>query len=243
MTLMPLLVTPSSSNPGGQDAPWWWRRADWLYGSLLSGSLSHHGKDAEEKHPVELSDIDTLTFADGGLVIGDPYLLWGEDAEPILQRLQPTSYEVVAARAVVGPDHRRNAGALLVGAAGEVVSWDMARWSDPDLTGLNGEEMYGYGVDAGTGCFASTSAAPTMIRVLADDEGMLGDPLSQVFESGTSGGAGVRAPEAGAEPVAVFESGWGDGFYPTWLGSDAAGEIILVLTDFMLTADPSQANH
>lgn len=242
MIPMPELSTARSLNADTVAAPWWWRRADWLYASIVSGTMLDAQADPEAKHPVEVSHLGSLTFADGGLVIGDPYIMWDDDAKPVIQHLGSTPYEVVAARAVVGPDHRRNAAALLVGPAEEeIVSWDMARWSDPELSGLGGQEMYGYGVDAGTGCFASTSAAPTMIRVLSEDEGMLEDPLSQIFESGKSGGAGVRAPEAGAEPVAVFESGWGDGFYPTWLGRNAAGQIVLVLTDFMLISDPENA--
>lgn len=235
MTQMP--VNSASWSGSADTTPWWWHRANWLYGALLNGSLADHGGAEPAKYPVEFRELGSLDFSGGELVIGDPYLMW-DDTRPIVQWLLPQAYDVVTARAVVGLEHRRNAAAMLVGAPDAITSWDIARWSDQDPGSLGEEEMYGYGVDAGTGCFASAEAAPTMMRVLSEDAGMLEDPLSQIFESGTSGGGGVRAPEEGADLVAVFESGWGDGFYPTWLGRNSAGEIVLVLTDFMLTGDP-----
>lgn len=58
-----------------------------------------------------------------------------------------------------------------------------------------------------------------------------------------SDGIGTRSavvvvPEEGAAPVAACSSGWGDGAYPTWLGLDAAGNVTVAVTDFLLTGDP-----
>ncbi len=32
----------------------------------------------------------------------------------------------------------------------------------------------------------------------------------------------------------MFETGWGDGLYPTWFGLDRAGDVIVAMTDFLL---------
>ena len=72
---------------------------------------------------------------------------------------------------------------------------------------------------------------------------MLEDPISRALVDDKIGtdSAAIVAPEAGAVPVALFSSGWGDGSYPTWLGLSGRGDIVAAVTDFLLTADPCEA--
>jgi hypothetical protein len=187
---------------------------------------------------VVLDRIGQLIFEDGRLVLADPYLM-DEDPVPVVQQLVSMPYEVVVARAEVGPDHQRIAAAMLVSGAGAIDTWQMAHWAGQDPASLAREEFVGYGVDAGTGCFASPAAAKIAGGVLAADAGMLEDPISRALFSGApAAGAAVVAPEEGAPPVAVFSSGWGDGLYPTWLGMNERGEVPVAITDFLLTGDP-----
>lgn len=189
--------------------------------------------------PVTVTSLGTLTFEIGELVVADPYLLAG-DVGPVTQRLRTSPYEVSIARATVGPAHDRNAAALLVnGLDCSVVDWDIARWPSQDVTALKNGAFFGYGVDAGAGCFADRASATVAGAVLAADAGRLDDPLSRALLADPKApGAAVVAPAEGARPVAVFTSGWGDGTYPTWLGRDESGDVVVVLTDFLLTGDP-----
>ncbi|MFD8809904.1 DUF4241 domain-containing protein, partial [Streptomyces sp. NPDC059597] len=97
------------------------------------------------------------------------------------------------------------------------------------------DEFYGYGVDAGTGCFYDASAD----GAFPDCEGDEG-PLWDAFEDSkwAPGPHRVTSPDAGHDLIA-FSSGWGDGAYPTWIGRDAAGEITCFLTDFFVAPDPT----
>ena len=48
----------------------------------------------------------------------------------------------------------------------------------------------------------------------------------------------VVQPDGGAESR-HFRLRMGDGQYPTWLGIDTAGEVVIVLVDFLLTDEGS----
>ena len=116
----------------------------------------------------------------------------------------------------------------------------MATVPGQDAGSLEGEGFFGYGVDAGTGSFGSPEGMKVASAVLAADAGMLEDPISRaLFADGTGTRSAVLvAPQEGAPPIAVCSSGWGDGAYPTWLGVDADGSVMVAVTDFLLTGDP-----
>ena len=192
----------------------------------------------KERLPVALNDLGTLTFTDGRLVVGDPYLMEAEPV-PISREVSTQPYAVLTAVAQIAPGHPRIAAAMLVAGDAPIVSWEMAHWPDQDPASLKSDGFFGYGVDAGTGFFASLPAARVAGRVLFDDAGMLEDPVSAALFSGApAAGAALVAPEADAAPIAVFSSGWGDGLYPTWLGLNENGDVAVVVTDFLLTGDP-----
>lgn len=230
---------PTCRADASDRAPRWWLRAHWLYAALQSQELPDHGGLFEEGPlPVALDVIGQLFFPDGQLVVADPYLM-GEEPVRIEQPLQAVSYEVVIARATAGPEEERIAAALLVSDADDFVSWEMAHWTGQDVSLLGPQEYFGYGVDAGTGCFASTAAAKVVGQVLATDADMLEDLICRALSSDSGNRhAAVVAPEAGAPPIAVFQSGWGDGRYPTWLGMNNSGQVVVAMTDFLLTGDP-----
>jgi hypothetical protein len=166
----------------------------------------------------------------------------GPEPAPIAQSLPPGRHRVVVARVLVGPDHERIAAAALIADAPDFVEWKMASWPGQDPAAVSGDEFFGYGVDAGTGCFASPTAASVAGRDLNEDAGMLDDPMSKaLFENKAAAGAAVVAPEPGADAIAIFSSGWGDGLYPTWLGMTTDGRVAVAVTDFLLTGDPFAA--
>ncbi len=79
---------------------------------------------------------------------------------------------------------------------------------------MNDDDFIGYGVDAATGCFASPPALATVVKVLADDDGTVTDRLSTELCS-SEHKAVVISPGPGIGRVGMFETGWGDGLYPT----------------------------
>jgi hypothetical protein len=108
---------------------------------------------------------------------------------------------------------------------------------DQDPAELGDDEFYGYGVDAGTGCFYDAAAEEAFPEVQEDeDEG----PLWDAFEnSDWSPGPHLVKSASTGHTLVAFTSGWGDGFYPTWIGRSASGEVTCFLTDFFVAPDPS----
>ena len=209
------------------------------YTSLTSGGLDDRQAETQKRLPLSLDVIGELNLSDGSLVVADPYVL-EEEPRAVRQRLRAGTHVVAVGRATVGPDHDRIAAAVLVSGSDPIETWEMACWPGQDIESLGDEEYFGYPVDAGTGCFASPEAAVVAGRALAADGGMLEDPISRALLDGKVGtdSAAIVAPEDSAPPVAVFSSGWGDGSYPTWLGLSGEGDVIVAVTDFLLTTDP-----
>lgn len=220
-------------------ASWWERRACWLWESILEGRLDDHAPEGTTAYPVLVETVGRLPLADGRFVAGDPYVM-GSDRAPFNQALPSSTPDVLAIRAQVGPDHKRVAALALQCGSAPVASWTMATIGGQDVATLGVEGFFGYGVDAGAGAFGAVDAMEVATRVLATDEGMLQDPISvALFADGIGTESAVCVePEEGATPIAVCSSGWGDGAYPTWLGHSADGEIVLAITDFLLTGDP-----
>lgn len=233
---------PPQDVPVDPSAPWWKSRAGWIYASIEAGQLRDHQAKDDVRYAVHVESIGSLALPGGQLVAADPYVMEAEP-EPFVQRLGAETAEVLAARAVIDEGHERVAALILRVGSDAIVDWAMATFGNQDVATLEDEGFFGYGVDAGTGSFGSPDAMRAAGTVLQADAGMLADPMSRAL---FSDGIGTRSavlvsPEPGATPVAVCSAGWGDGVYPTWLGVDSAGGVVVAVTDFLLTADPHAA--
>ena len=185
---------------------------------------------------MTLLELGSIPLDDGSLVACDPYVA-EPDEEPFTRRMTPGDHDVVLVVATVQDDHRRNAAAVLTGTMTTIRRWELALRPGQKLSDLEGdEEFFGYPVDAGTGCFASRAGFQVTSGVLAQDAGMLEDPLSEALEA-SSHDAVVGSAAPGAPAVAMFTSGWGDGAYPTWFGIDGDNQVSVVLTDFLVNSE------
>lgn len=229
---------PAQAVSEDASAPWWKQRARWLYAGLVDGELRDHDEWGDVRYPLHVHSVGRLATPAGAVVAADPYLV-GDEGEPqaFEQRLGADSAEVTVARAVIAEDHERVAALALVVGSQTITDWRMATLPGQDTADLGHGDFFGYGVDAGTGSFGSPEAMRVVGRVMQDDAGMLEDPVSEALQD-TPAGAVVVAPEPGATPIAACASGWGDGSYPTWIGIDAAGEVVVVVTDFLVAGDP-----
>ncbi len=102
-----------------------------------------------------------------------------------------------------------------------VTAWEMALRPGEDLRILPDEGWRGFGVDGGAGCFYDAAAASAIA------------PLAREFTLGYAQMAELVDEESGANLIA-FQSGWGDGSYPTWIGRTAAGDVACFIADMLL---------
>ncbi|MFJ5307830.1 DUF4241 domain-containing protein [Streptomyces sp. NPDC088350] len=188
---------------------------------------------------IHLADGGQLWLPTGQVVACDPFVcLGGGEAEPFTVAVAPGHYRVEAAVATIthrdeppsDDPHLRVAAARLVIRDEPTTTWELALQPGQDLTELTEDEFYGYGVDAGTGCFYDASVDGSFPECEGDE-----GPLWDAFEKDghAPGPYLVTSPSTG-HTLAAFGSGWGDGAYPTWIGRTAAGEVTCFVTDFFV---------
>ncbi|MFF2773625.1 DUF4241 domain-containing protein [Streptomyces sp. NPDC058052] len=173
-------------------------------------------------------EVGELDLPSGRLVACDPIVHLCHDderPEPFAVTVPPGRYRVQTAEATFTypVDHTVNAAARLVIRDTPVVRWEPALVpgeAEP------GDDSFGFGVDAGAGCFLDTDAHHSFPGT-DDDSGVVWEGL----DADTPGPTAFVAEGENGHTIAVFASGWGDGLYPTWVGRDADGEAACFVVD------------
>ena len=75
-----MTALPPPSDVPGPTAPWWERRAAWLWESIVEGHIADHGPGEEVWYAVEVSAVGRLGIPEGRLVAADPYVM---DSAPV----------------------------------------------------------------------------------------------------------------------------------------------------------------
>lgn len=177
---------------------------------------------------IKLIEMGELVLPTGEIVVADPLVT--PDRDPLARRVKPGKYPVTLYGA-----QGRNAVAVLRFAPSIPVKWELATLAGQDIATLKKDEIFGYPVDAGTGSFMDKAAYPLMlerekreIAAGAKDFNYYDGVLASEY-----GDYVMHRPIPESETnVAVFSSGWGDGFYASFWGLDAAGEPLVLMTDF-----------
>lgn len=121
---------------------------------------------------------------------------------------------------------------------GPVKSWALATLPGQNVKALKKDQYFGYASESGYGCFTDALGAEALALALdTDDEfepGLL-KSLDGNYQDTRSWTTVALDPESGANAV-VFTSGDGDGNFPTFVGADAKGKPVALVTDFLLIA-------
>ncbi|MFD1875708.1 DUF4241 domain-containing protein [Hymenobacter bucti] len=184
-------------------------------------------------------ELPGLVLPTGHLVACDP--LAHCDPQPFTQACPAGRYPVYLHRL---PTENRIAYAELRLSLATVVRWELAVTAEQDPATLAADEIFGYPVSAGLGCFMDHPTVALLAQHDVDLEVQLGDDyvsyyddyLAEHLENDALAGSEhcLLQPYADQEnQVAVFQSGYGDGFYPTYVGLDAAGQPVKFVTEFI----------
>lgn len=213
--------------------------------------------DADELDVSKLSsNLDLASLGDADLVVRSITALR-------LGNVELTSGRIVASDPLVGPDRPafvkavpsgdypvtlyeafgRIAAASMRFAEGKPVRWELALIPGQDINSLKGDEFFGYPVDAGLGCYMDADTYALIQerekRVQAEksstDINYYDDVLAPELEANKDKYAMHRPISGKRGNVAIFWSGWGDGFYPVFWGLDAGGRPLILFTDFGVT--------
>src|SRR5262245_50205591 len=136
--------------------------------AFSSQNLLQHGKRVE----FQCREIGQLVVTSGALAASDPFV--SPDHPPFTQAIPAGRYPVSVAIACFGEGEERDervAFARLALSHSPALTWTMALTEGQDPTALEDDGFFGYGVDAGTGCFMDPVAGQLLAkRMDRDDE-------------------------------------------------------------------------
>lgn len=173
-------------------------------------------------------EIGNLKIIKGSIVACDPFL-YNNDL-PFTTKFPLGDFPVQLAVAQIDDDERI-AFSRISFSAETPVSWTLAVREGQDLSKLKNDEIYGYGVDAGTGAFMDISGAKEFMSFLMEKENNY-EVLIEEMEKNYKDTWDWLLWSRNDFNVAMFKSGWGDGFYASYIGSDKNGLICRLVTDF-----------
>ena len=122
------------------------------------------------------------------------------------------------------------------------MSWEPALLAGQDPSALGPEEGFGYGVDSGSGAFMG----PEAVAALEDETSTRRTATRPSRRcTRTTARSSTRPRSSSIRPAgptsSTFPSGFGDGFYWTYVGRDADGQPVVFVTDFWVLDAASTA--
>ncbi len=175
-------------------------------------------------------NIGLLNIVEGKIVACDPFLY--NDDKPFDTTFPVGPFPVELAIAKINTDER--VGFSRIKFSNKSPSrWSMAVTPEQDLSNLDPKDIYGYGVDSGTGCYMDSSGAKQYSDFLASAEDNYIKVIDEMEETYKDTRSWLLWDKNGFN-VAMFSTGWGDGLYATYIGFDTNGNICRLVTDFGL---------
>lgn len=178
-----------------------------------------------------------LVLPTGRVVADDIYFF---SLVPFERALPPGSHPVHLLELESPSFGERVAAAMIRVAPGDPVSWELAVVPGADPTTLGPDEFFGFAVDSGTAAFTSAEAVAKLEGVLAGDWYQR-QIEEQMFPSAEEHRvwADIVVDEQAGLNVIGFDSGFGDGDYPSYFGLDADGNPLVLLANFEIIDDPA----
>lgn len=223
-------------------------RPDVMTGAFEPGFV---GEAFGERFPMRVVRLGEMEIASGQVVVADPAWMWTSD-RPIALSVAPGRYAVDLAVADTGDSGQRIALARLRLSSEPAVRWAMAVTETQDVSSLEPGQIFGYGVDTGTGAFID---AGSLVELAAANPDQYGDWRMDQWNDWTRQAETTAVQlgipyghtlitRLGTGDIAFFSSGWGDGFYASWVGYDAADRPVAIVTDFaVITAVNAPADQ
>ena len=206
--------------------------------------------------PFKQVVIGQLEITSGGIVAADPFV---NLQRPRFTQVVPNGVFPVTAAVAAHPSWGDREALVRVDfSAAKPVRWQMALIDGQDVATLKPGEVFGYGVDAGTGSFADATMATALEKQprLAERESnaWLTEGETWGKRIGLSFALSVKLPDAvdraagrvsagrammpgSPGQTVIFHSGFGDGFYASYFGFAADGAAVALITDFAVV-DP-----
>ena len=179
--------------------------------------------------PATLTTVaaEPIQLPTGRLVAADVFFLF--DAQPFAATLSPGETPVTVLVAEFAA-HDRRVAAILVGDR-EALTEPAVTWTPATLAGgaaLPPDQVAAFAVDSGTAGFTSAEGAARIAADAGYDDRM----LEALEGAGFIEPVHVALDDARTLDEVAVPSGFGDGAYATWVGTDAGGKARAFLTSF-----------
>lgn len=197
---------------------------------------------------IDVLDIGSVHFPTGKVIACDP-LVSLVDAQEFMQTIPAGTYPV---QICVVPSEKygdRYACVKVTICDQKPVRYELAMSGTEDLDEeLDDDAYFGFGVDAGMGCIADIKTQEAFKTYWAkreeEDPGI--DPFNDLFDDLLERNAEAN-PKYQSEHgdwlnwtvpnteynLAIFASGWGDGYYPVYFGYDASDKVCAIYVHFI----------
>jgi hypothetical protein len=196
--------------------------------SPFAAAFTRGARFADDRgRSIEMSvhRLGELQVPSGRLCASDPFTTSFESEKPFAYMAPAGVYPVELAIASFDNADQRVACARVRFSAENAVAtrWELALLEEQAEPGA--DEVAGYGVDAGMGCFFDQHAQGKVDE--KESEAWLRAAEKNSVDTWT-----WHLSELGAANVVMFSSGFGDGFYGSYWGSSAEGGLVELVTDF-----------
>jgi hypothetical protein len=151
------------------------------------------------------------------------------------QKAPTGTFPVYLSIAHIGTDQRVGFAALIFSQS-PVVCWEMAVLPKQDASKLKPGDIYGYGVDSGTGCFMDSLSAAQLNSRMQGEEAyyeVITDELDKT-QINTWAWANIALSINPPANLVVFSTGYGDGMYASYFGLGEDKLPVCLVTDFGL---------
>jgi hypothetical protein len=186
----------------------------------------------EEKtvYNFHCQDIGKLNIVKGQIIACDPFLF--NDDKPFNTLFPVGQFPVELAIADISEDQR--IGFSRIKFSEKIpIRWELAVTAGQDSSSLPEGEIFGYGVDSGTGCFMDISGSEKFSAYLDQKEDNYNNVIDEMENTYKDTRSWLLWDREGFN-VAMFSTGWGDGFYATYIAYDSDNLICRLVTDFGL---------
>jgi hypothetical protein len=208
-------------------------RPEWIERAFAGKSVSAGG----EEHQFTVHQLGQVELPSGRLAASDPFVT--PDPDPFPVSLKPGKYQVDVAVSQVSSTDQRVAFARVRFSEDVPSTWTMVSVGGQDASLLGPEEILGYGVDAGTGCFMSPEAGKLLAKRMNCESAYFESMIEEMQRTYRDTWSWARIQPEPGEPLEIiaFTSGYGDGVYASYLGSSDSGAPACLVTDFGIVSD------
>lgn len=193
---------------------------------------SRHLLDGGEWATARTLPAGDLHLPSGKLIAADPSWLMSWERSgiaPFTATVPPGTFPLALAL-VEWPEDKRVAAAKLAIRDEPVAAWEMALRPGQDPATLREGEAFTVGVDVATIALFDTVALEVMAKRTEEDPG-------SYYVAEADRPVELQDPASGANLIA-FNTGWGDGGYPVWVGRTSSGAVACFLVDMAMLAPP-----